>query len=51
MPGSNFEFQKLSKQDKKRFQIINANHPEMIVNKHFGSSKILRILKGRNNNF
>ena len=51
MPGSDFEAQKPSKQDKKRFQNIYANHPKMIVNQHFGFSLIFRNLKGRNNHF
>ena len=51
MPGSNFEAQKSSRQDKKIFRNIYANHPKMIVNQHFGFSSILRFDKGRNSHF
>ena len=51
MPGNDFEAQKPSKQDKKRFGNVYANHPKMIVYQHFGFSSVLRLDKSRNNHF
>ena len=51
MAGSDFEAQKPSKQDYKRFQNIYANNPKTTVNQHFGISSILMFDKGRDNHF
>ena len=42
MPGSDFEAQKSSKVDKKRFRNIYANHPKTIVYEYFGFSSSFR---------
>jgi hypothetical protein len=51
MPGSDFEAQKSSRVDKKRFGNIYANHPKSIVNQYFGFSSTVRFEKARNHHF
>ena len=51
MPESDFEAQKSTRVDKKRFGNIYENHPATIVNQHFGFSSIVRFEKARNHHF
>ena len=51
MPRSDFEAQKPSKQDKKRFGNIYANNPKTNIYQYFGFSSIVRFKKARNFNF
>jgi hypothetical protein len=51
MPKSDFEAQKSTRVDKKRFGNIYENHPETIVNQYFGFPSIVRFEKARNHHF